>query len=96
MPAYGNFGLGKCEFAQPGIPNPCAFPGMNPNFNFMGIIWNQGISRYKALQLSLRGRLPDLGPAVRDWSTVVSYSLSRYEATKFDTSTFLFRYIQQR
>ena len=41
---YGAFGRGGCEWASPGSPNPCAFPGMNPNFNSVGIFGLQGKS----------------------------------------------------
>lgn len=83
---YGAFGLGGCEWASPGSPNPCAFPGMNPNFNGITIWGMQGKSRYNAFQAQVRGILPDLGKAIRDWSMVASYSLSRYSATSYDTA----------
>ena len=82
---YGAFGLGICEWASPGSQNRCAFPGMNPNFNVMRILGTQGKSSYKALQVQVRGGLPDLGKAVQDWTVVASYSLSRYSATSQDT-----------
>jgi hypothetical protein len=84
---YGAFGLGRCESALPGIPNPCAFPGVNPNFNSMRIDGTQGKSGYKALQVQVRGALPNLGSAVRDWSLLASYSLSRYAATCGDSQS---------
>lgn len=84
---YGAFGLGGCVWALPGIPNPCAFPGMNPNFNIVRIRGMQGKSRYNALQAQLRGTLPNLRSAIRNWNMVASYSLSRYAATSYDTAT---------
>ena len=84
---YGAFGLGGCEWASPGSPNPCAFPGMNPNFNWMGIFGMQGKSRYNALQVQVRGALPPLGKVIQDWNMVASYSLSRYAATNYDTAS---------
>jgi len=83
---YGAFGLGGCEWASPGSPNPCAFPGMNPNFNGITIWGMQGKSRHNALQVQVRGALPDLGKAVKAWNIVASYSLSRYAATNYDTA----------
>jgi hypothetical protein len=85
---YGALGLGGCSWASPGSPNPCAFPGMNANFNTIGILGTQGKSRYNALQVQLRGVLPNLGRAVKDWNMVASYSLGRYTATADDTSSF--------
>ncbi|MBZ5515494.1 MAG: carboxypeptidase regulatory-like domain-containing protein [Acidobacteriia bacterium] len=85
---YGAFGLGACEWASPGSPNPCAFPGMNPNFNVVGILGMQGKSRYNALQVQVRGALPDLGKAMKHWNIVASYSLSRYSATSYDTGFY--------
>jgi len=81
---YGAFGLGSCEWAAPASPNPCAFPGLNPNFNRMGIVGMQGKSRYNALQVQLRGALPNLGKAIREWNVTASDSLSRYAATSYD------------
>jgi len=37
----------------------------------------QGRSTYNALQVALRGRLPNLGGVVKDWNIVASYSLGR-------------------
>jgi hypothetical protein len=58
---------------------------MNPGFNSVGILGMQGKSRYNALQVQLRGVLPNLRSAIRDWNMVASYSLSRYSATSYDT-----------
>jgi hypothetical protein len=49
--------------------------------NFTGP-WGQ--STYDALQVALRGRLPDVGGRVKDWTVLVSYSLSRLEGTAED------------
>ncbi|MBZ5561929.1 MAG: hypothetical protein LAP13_05860 [Acidobacteriia bacterium] len=85
---YGAYGLGGCGWASPGSPNPCAFPGMNSNFNSMAILGMQGKSRYNALQVQVRGALPNLGSAIKDWSLMTSYSLGRYAATSEDTASF--------
>jgi len=86
---YGAFGLGICEYASPGFPNPCAFPGLNPNFNLVDILGMQGKSRFNALQVQIRGTFPNLGSAVKNWSLLASYSLSRYAATAEDTASCL-------
>jgi len=41
----------------------------------------QGRSTYDALQVVARGRLPDLGDWIKDWTLAGSYSLSRLEAS---------------
>ena len=84
---YGARGLGTCASALPGIPNPCAFPGMNSYFNSLAIVGMQGKSKYNALQAQLRGTMHNLGSVIKDWNVVASYSLSRYAATSWDTAS---------
>jgi hypothetical protein len=86
--SYAANGLGRSEAASPSNPNPSAFPGLNPNFNSMNINGMQGRSTYNALQVALRGRLPDIGEALRDWNIVASYSLGRLTGTSEDQATF--------
>lgn len=81
---YAANGLGSAGAASPGSPNPFAFPGLNPNFNSMQLLGMQGLSTYNGLQVSLRGRLPNLRRVLRDWTAIVSYSLSRLEGTSDD------------
>jgi hypothetical protein len=81
---YAAYGLGRSEAASPSNPNPFAFPGLNPSFNTMNIYGMQGRSTYRALQIALRGRLPDLGEVVKDWNIVASYSLGRLTGTSED------------
>ena len=88
---YAGAGLGAGEAAagpSPATPNFFAFPGMNPNFNAMRLIVMQGLSTYNALQISLRGRLPNPGPLVKSWNVVASYSLSRLQSNSEDMVDF--------
>ena len=88
MEAYAAYGLGRSEAASPSDANPFAFPGLNPHFNAMNAYGMQGRSTYNALQVALRGRLPDIGEALRDWNIVASYSLGRLTGTSEDQATF--------
>jgi hypothetical protein len=81
---YAANGLGSAGGASLDGPNTFAIPGANPNFNSMQLLGMQGLSTYNALQVSLRGGLPDVGRAVRDWTVIASYSLSRFEGTSDD------------
>jgi hypothetical protein len=74
---YAANGLGRGEAASPSDPSPLAFPGFNPQFNAMNLNGMQGRSTYNALQVALRGRLPDLGGVIKNWNIVASYSLGR-------------------
>ena len=85
---YAAYGLGRSEAASPSAPNPFAFPGLNTNFNAMNIYGMQGRSTYDALQVTLRGRLPDLGEAIKNWNIVASYSLGRLTGTSEDQAVF--------
>ena len=85
---YAAYGLGRSEAASPTNPNPFAFPGLNPQFNAMNIYGMQGRSTYDALQVAMRGRLPDIGKALTDWNIVASYSLGRLTGTSEDQAVF--------
>jgi hypothetical protein len=75
--SYAANGQGRSEAASPSNSNPFAFPGLNSDFNAMNTYGMQGRSTYNALQVALRGRLPDLREVVKDWNIVASYSLGR-------------------
>jgi hypothetical protein len=82
--SYAAYGLGRSEAATPPNPNPFAFPGLNPWFNAMDTFGMQGRFAYNALQVALRGRLPDFGKVLKDWNIVASYSLGRLSGTAED------------
>jgi hypothetical protein len=87
---YAAQGLGFFNGATNLQPNFSAFPGLNPTFNRMQSHTMSGISTYNALQVHLRGRLPDAGRGLKDWTVVASYSLSRLEAAgTFDDAAVL-------
>jgi hypothetical protein len=77
--SYAAQGLGFFNGATNLQPNFSAFPGLNPSFNKMAWHTMSGLSTYNALQMHLRGRLPNLRQGVRDWTVVASYALSRLE-----------------
>ena len=77
---YAAQGLGRAGNATPSSLNNSAFPGLNPSFNGMTLIATTGISTYNAMQINVRGELPNLSELVKNWTVVVSYSLSRLEA----------------
>ncbi|MFQ5741609.1 MAG: carboxypeptidase regulatory-like domain-containing protein, partial [Acidobacteriota bacterium] len=79
--AYAAVGLGKGQAASQFGPSFFAFAGLNPEFNSMQFIGTQGQSTYDALQVTLRGKLPDLADYIRDWTVTASYSLSRHEGS---------------
>lgn len=85
--SYAANGLGRSEGADPSGPNSSAFPGLNANFNAMKIAGMQGRSTYNALQVALRGRLPNLGKALKNWNVVASYSLGRLTGTSDDQAS---------
>jgi hypothetical protein len=72
------------EYVANGLGRGQAFPGTNPNFNEMRFVGMQGRSTYNALQVAVRGRLPDLGDSIKNWTLVGSYSLSRLEGSVED------------
>ena len=81
--SYANSGLGTgaSRAAQLGVESSVAFDGLNPTFNRFIEYRSSGWSTYNALQVHLRGKLPDLGRGLHDWSLVSSYSLSRLVGT---------------
>ncbi len=87
---YAAQGLGFGQGATATAPNKFAFSGMNPAFNRMLLFSMSGFSNYNALQVNLRGRLPNLGSALREWTVVASYSLSRLEGTAEDQAVINF------
>ncbi len=74
-------GVGAGTNARAGRESSSAFAGLNPAFNRVIIYRSQGWSTYNALQVNLRGRLPDVGRGLHNWSVVTSYSLSRLVGT---------------
>ncbi len=83
--AYVAQGLGASGTgATSAGPNPSAFPGLEPAFNRMQVITSEGISTYDALQVNLRGRLPDFGRALRQHYVVASYAFGRLEGIGAD------------
>ena len=81
---YAAYGLGSGEGASAEALSVFAFPGRDPRFNKMVFAGWDGRSSYDGLQVALRGRLPDIGRVVRDWTVTGSYALSRYEAETDD------------
>jgi hypothetical protein len=81
---YAANGLGKGAAASGAAPNFFAFPGVNPNFNTMNLTGSQGQSTYNALQVALRGRLPNVRDLIKNWTVAASYSLSRLESDAID------------
>ena len=77
---YAAQGLGSGSNATPTLPSTFAFSGANLSFNNMFLLSMSGMSTYNALQVQLRGRLPNLGKLAKDHAIVASYSLSRLEA----------------
>ncbi len=71
------------DYAANGLGKYGAFPGMNPNFSDMVVTGSGGRSTYNALQVAVRGRLPDLGGWVKDWTLAGSYALSRLEGREW-------------
>jgi hypothetical protein len=71
-------------------PNNAAFPGLNSGFNRVNNFVMGGITTYNALQVNLRGQLPNLGRGLRDVDIVASYALSRLEAAgTYEDPSFL-------
>ncbi len=84
LTSYVNAGLGSLATASTNGPSISAFPGVNPNFNSFQLLTMSGFSNYSALQVNLRGRLPNLKTVVTNPNVVVSYALSRLEGTAED------------
>ena len=82
--SYTNRGLGTGaggRQARAGVESTAAFDGLSPKFNRVTVYQSRGWSTYNALQVHLRGRLPDAGRGLRNWNLVTSYSLSRLVGT---------------
>jgi hypothetical protein len=77
-------GLGSSAVASPNAPSNAAFPGMNSNFNAITLLDMAGTSAYNALQLNLRGTLPNVTRFVRSPLVVVSYALGQLSGTAVD------------
>ncbi|MBI1762297.1 MAG: TonB-dependent receptor [Acidobacteria bacterium] len=75
---YADFGL-DAGSALDGF----AFSGVNRNYRNISVIAPVGLSTYNALSVNLRGRLGKFW-IVKDATTVVSYSLSRFASTAGD------------
>jgi len=84
LTAYVNAGLSSSATASILGPSTSAFAGANPNFGDVTLLTMDGFSNYNALHVNLRGRLPDLGRAVRNPFVIVSYALGRLEGTAED------------
>jgi hypothetical protein len=62
-----------------GIGRPCAFGGINPNQANMFFLFPEGISKYNALQMTLKENVNNPMRGVKTANFQVSYSLSRFE-----------------
>jgi hypothetical protein len=56
-----------------------AFPGANPNFGPVQMLFSNGRSVYNALQVRLRHQTTSFVPGVRHLTYTVSYALSRFD-----------------
>jgi len=61
-----------------------AFPGINPNFGAVQLLYPIGRSVYNGLQMSLRQNVNNPFPGARQLNLQVSYSFSRYVSTARD------------
>ncbi|HSH15963.1 MAG TPA: hypothetical protein VLD18_08020, partial [Verrucomicrobiae bacterium] len=84
LTSYVNAGISSSATASPSGPSNSAFPGLNPNFNQMFLLEMNGVSTYNALQVNLRGRLPNAGRALRNSFIVASYAFGQLEGTGED------------
>ena len=79
---FANNGLGSPGGGTAGafVPpnNGFAFSGRDPSFGEVGIIGMTGRQNYNGLQVRLRGEMENPLSAIRHFSWVASYSLSRY------------------
>jgi len=62
-----------------GIGHPCAFGGLNQNQANMFFLFPEGISKYNAMQLTLKDNVTNPMRGVKALNFQVSYSLSRFE-----------------
>jgi len=65
--------------AAGGLGRPCAFGGINPNQANMFFLFPEGISKYNAMQLTLKDNVNNPMRGVKAANFQVSYSLSRFE-----------------
>ncbi len=62
-----------------GLGRPCAFGGINPNQANMFFLFPEGLSKYNAMQLTLKENVNNPMRGVKTANFQVSYSLSRFE-----------------
>jgi hypothetical protein len=62
-----------------GLGRPCAFGGKNPNQANMFFLFPEGISKYNALQMSLKDNINNPMRGIKAANFQISYSLSRFE-----------------
>lgn len=62
-----------------GLGRPCAFGGINQNQANMFFLFPEGISKYNAMQLTLKDNVNNPMRGVKALNFQVSYSLSRFE-----------------
>jgi hypothetical protein len=67
------------SIAVGGIGRPCAFGGINPNQANMFFLFPEGISKYNAMQMTLKENVNNPIRGVKTANFQVSYSLSRFE-----------------
>jgi len=65
--------------AAGGLGRPCAFGGINPNQANMFFLFPEGISKYNALQMTLKQNVTNPMRGVKAANFQVSYSLSRFD-----------------
>ena len=84
LAAYGSAGIGGPGQVAAGLPASLsginyAFPGLNFNLGSLMMLFPEGRSFYKAVDVTLRQQTQHLGiPGVRSANFQISYSLSRY------------------
>jgi hypothetical protein len=87
---FANNGLDSGYNACGGVPcalngtPPAAFPGMNPNFGAVQLLYPIGRSVYNGLQMSLRQDVHDPFRGAKSLNLQVSYAFSRYVSTARD------------
>jgi len=86
MSDYAGNGLGTAADATGagctsvnGIGHPCAFGGVNQNQSQMFFLFPEGLSKYNALQMTLKQNVNKPMRGIKAANFQVSYSLSRFE-----------------
>lgn len=80
---------GSCQPGGPGTPVlSAAFPGINPNFGVVQMLFPGGRSVYNGMQLGLKANVGHPITGIRNLSWQVSYALSSYVST-FQDSDFI-------